>query len=751
MPFFSGKRDSYEDDNLGIDWVVHYVFDDVEHTQAIREFQELIDDLHQAGLYTQVRHGHGNSLLVCVKVPRDLLGNMIHKSRIKDFLHCVINEIPYGDEHTIADAETPAEELRSVYHAVSWQKALGGAGITPGFGKWKNVASAFPLHNQPANGELLRKWSRTTTLTAEDLDAIRALFGEKVAFYFAFIHCYSCFLVFPAAWGVFCWYYFGPYSITFAVVNCLWCIVFVEFWKIRELDLSMRWNVKDVGTLKVNRKQYVWDKEVTDPITGQVNKVFSSRKQFLRQLLLIPFASSAAVALGSLIVITFAMEVFISDVYHGSLKMYLEFLPTVLFSLTLPAITNLLTHIASQLTEYENYRTQDQYDLAQTQKTFVMNFITDFLPTILTAFVYVPFGPKIVPYLDVLRMTGLKQGVGAEISVDTSRLQQEVISLSMTAQVVNFGEEIVLPFVKRMALQKWREYKLKRSKMNRHRSHSTMTDMLLIDPSDEQALLNRIRNESEADEYNVHDDILEMCIQFGYLALFGVAWPLVPLGFLLNNWLELRGDFFKLSLECQRPPPIRADSIGPSLQGLEFLTWLGTLSTAAIVYLYRNGMQNVRFSYLLLTILIAEQTYLAAHFAVRVGLEKLWSSTLRLQAANRFRVRKGYLEAFNATSDRSSPSSSSSPSRSTRIKPKVRFNERVNVYSSTTDDGEGSSGESVCTEETDHGILYSSEREAQFWSWTQRETADAGVRLIKALSTVNPEELDLKREKAKGS
>lgn len=680
---------------------------------------------------------------------------MIHKSRIKDFLYCVINEIPLGDETTIADAETPAEELRSVYHAVTWQKSLGGAGITPKFGKWKNVASAFPLHNQPANGELLRKLSRTTTLTAEDLDAIRALFGEKVAFYFAFIHCYSCFLVFPAAWGIFCWYYFGPYSITFAVVNCLWCIVFVEFWKIRELDLSLRWNVKDVGALKVNRIQYVWDKEVKDPITGQFNKVFSSRKQFLRQLLLIPFASSAAVALGSLIVITFAMEVFISEVYHGSLKMYLEFLPTVLFSLTLPAITNFLTSIALRLTEYENYRTQDQYDLAQTQKTFVMNFITDFLPTILTAFVYVPFGSKIVPYLDVLRMTGLKQpGNAPELLVDTSRLEQEVISLSMTAQIVNFGEEIVLPYIKRIAVQKWREYKLKRSDTNRNRSHSSMTDMLLVDPPGEHALLTRIRNESEADEYNVHDDILEMCVQFGYLALFGVAWPLVPLGFLLNNWLELRGDFFKLSLECQRPPPIRADSIGPSLQGLEFLTWLGTLSTAAIVYLYRNGMENVCLSSLLLTILVAEQTYLAAHFAARVGLEKLWSSTLRLQAANRFRVRKGYLEAFNAASDRSSSSSSSSPSRATRIKPRVRFNERVNVYSSPTDDaGEGSSGESVCTEETDHGILYGSEREARFWSWPQRETADVGVRLIKALSTVRPEDLELKRNqgKTKGS
>lgn len=518
--------------------------------------------------------------------------------------------------------------------------------------------------------------------------------------------------------------------------------MFVEFWKIRETDLSLRWNVKDVGSLKVNRVQYVWDKEVKDPVTGEINRVFSTRKQLLRQLLLLPFASAASIALGTLIVVTFAMEVFISEVYHGSLKAYLEFLPTILFSLTLPGITNVLTEIATHLTEYENYRTQDQYDLAQTQKTFVMNFITSFLPTILTAFVYVPFGSKIVPYLDVLRLTGLKADLNTEFQVDTGRLEQEVISLSMTSQIINFGEEIVLPYVKRIAVRKWREYKLKRAS-GRNRKYSTMTDLLLVDPPDERGLLTRIRNEAEADEYDVQEDILEMCVQFGYLALFGVAWPLVPLGFLLNNWLELRGDFFKLSLECQRPPPIRADSIGPSLQGLEFLTWLGTLSTAAIVYLYRGGMQNVHLSALLLTILIAEQTYLAARFAIRVGLEKLWTGTLRREAANRYRVRKSYLEAFNATSPRPSPrtsSSSSSPSRAARAKQRVRFNERVNIYSSAMDDaGDGSSGESVCTEDTDNGILYGSEREAQFWSWPQRETADAGVRLMKALSTVKPE------------
>lgn len=662
---------------------------------------------------------------------------------MKDFLYCVLNEIPPGDEHTIAKPESPNEELRSVYHAISWQTRLGGAGITPKFGKWENVAASFPLHDVAANAKLLSKWSHTITLSDDDLDTIRDLFGEKVAFYYAFIHCYSSFLVFPAVWGIICWFYFGPYSLTFGLVNCVWCMVFVEYWKIREMDLSDRWNVKDVGTLKVTRVQYVSDHETVDPITGKMTKSFSTGKQFARQLLLVPFAVAASLALGSMIVVSFAAEVFISEVYNGPLKTYLEFMPTILFSMTLPAITNFLTDIAARLTEYENYRTQDQYELAQTQKTFVMNFITSFLPTILTAFVYVPFGSKIIPYLDIVRRTGLKMDVGVpQIQVDTSRLVQEVISLSMTSQVLSFGEEIVLPYVKRIIEQKWRDFRLKRAATFRDRSHSTMTDMLLIDAPDEGKLLRRIRDEAEANDYSVQDDILEMCVQFGYLALFGVAWPLVPLGFLLNNWLELRGDFFKLSLECKRPPPVRADSIGPSLQGLEFLTWLGILSTSAIIYLYRNGMENVHLSTLLLTILVSEQAYLGMHFIVTSTLQKLFPSTFYRGAANRYRIRTGYLAAHHAAYDRPSNStSSSSPSptgTSMRIKPRVRFNERVNVYSSTMDagDGDGSSGESICTEETDNGILYSSEQEAQFWSWAERGSSEAGVKMMKAISAV---------------
>lgn len=225
---------------------------------------------------------------------------------------------------------------------------------------------------------------------------------------------------------------------------------------------------------------------------------------------------------------------------------------------------------------------------------------------------------------------------------------------------------------------------------------------------------------------------MEMCVQFGYLALFGVAWPLVPLGFLLNNWLELRGDFFKLTLECQRPPPIRSDSIGPCLLGLDLLAWLGTLSTAAIVHVYRGSISEVRLSSLLLTLFVAEQVYLGMRFTASTALEKVFSDTTRREEASRYAVRKNYLAASLA---RDSPSSGSHRSPNGRTRHRVRFNERVNVYSSIEKDPSTDDIPCPTKEEPGNDVLRGSDREAQFWSAPSGAVADAGVKLIRALST----------------
>lgn len=56
---------------------------------------------------------------------------------------------------------------------------------------------------------------------------------------------------------------------------------------------------------------------------------------------------------------------------------------------------------------------------------------------------------------------------------------------------------------------------------------------------------------------------------------------------LLNNWLELRSDAFKIAVHTRRPIPSRSDTIGPWLDSLTFLTWLSALINSALIYLFR--------------------------------------------------------------------------------------------------------------------------------------------------------------------
>jgi anoctamin-10 len=48
---------------------------------AIDEFRALCTDIADAGMQTEVRAGYDQSLLVFARVPKDLLGSTVYKSR----------------------------------------------------------------------------------------------------------------------------------------------------------------------------------------------------------------------------------------------------------------------------------------------------------------------------------------------------------------------------------------------------------------------------------------------------------------------------------------------------------------------------------------------------------------------------------------------------------------------------------------------------------------------------------------------
>lgn len=222
---------------------------------------------------------------------------------------------------------TEAERLRLVYLLITKPKREGGAGITAKSGEWKEVDSIFALHDHTFNKAWIKQWSTKYFLTFNDLTDIRNRFGEKIAFYFAFLQSYFMFLIFPATFGVSCWLLFAPFSPIYAIVNCLWCVVFVEWWKKQEVDLAIQWGVRGVSKIQQKRPQYIYESEMKDPITGELIHFYSPMKRFARQLLQIPFAIVAALLLGTLIVTCYCIEIFISEVYDGPFKGYLVILP----------------------------------------------------------------------------------------------------------------------------------------------------------------------------------------------------------------------------------------------------------------------------------------------------------------------------------------------------------------------------------------------------------------------------------------
>lgn len=331
------------------------------------------------------------------------------------------------------------------------------------------------------------------------------------------------------------------------------------------------------------------------------------------------------------------------------------FIPTLLLTALVPTITTILTEIATQLNDYENWQTTDAYNSAMTQKIFILNFITSYLPIFLTAFVYVPFGTLIVPYLDIFQLTARPFAENekqlatpkAGFTINPARLRKQVIYFAVTAQIVNFAMETIVPYLKRRGFHKYQELKTERAA----KKGTAAPNAGANDLPEEADFLARVRSEAELDVYDVSTDLREMVVQFGYLTLFSVVWPLTAVSFLINNWVELRSDAVKICVEMQRPTPHRADSIGPWLDSLTFLTWLGSISTAALVYLFSNdGLgpdgtpADIKGWALLLVVFFAEHMYLVVRLAVRLAVPKLDTPGMQKEHRERFITRKRYFE-----------------------------------------------------------------------------------------------------------
>lgn len=157
------------------------------------------------------------------------------------------------------------------------------------------------LHDHEFNDNWIRSWT-TSQLGFVKFDQIRAQFGESVALYFSFLSTYTKALIGISVLGTGFYFAAEPYSQVYSTLLVLWSITFVEWWRIKQRVLSVRWGTR--GSFRVEKRRAHYN-----PIAWW--------KRDLRMVTSIPVILFFAAILASLLTGIFVFEAFVTQLYKG--------------------------------------------------------------------------------------------------------------------------------------------------------------------------------------------------------------------------------------------------------------------------------------------------------------------------------------------------------------------------------------------------------------------------------------------------
>ncbi|KAK7028171.1 hypothetical protein VNI00_014986 [Paramarasmius palmivorus] len=510
-------------------------------------YTQLLHLLHSSGLQAVGRQGDSSShILIFIRSPSHLLHRLLKAERDEAFL----SGFPVPPSSTFSPSEpiSPADRVRLVHQYIS------SLGISPEAKEWSPYIEKdgiFCLHDKPFNDEWIHAYT-TGKGRKISLERLRQQFGEQVALYFAFLHTYTYFLAFPAGIGLL-FYIYGSkygngygYNPIYSTLLVLWCIVFTEYWRIKERLILTRFG-SYISTNTTNTK-----KTTTPWYT-----------HYLKSLSTIPILALCSTLLITLLTALFILEAFVSHLYTGPLPQLFSLLPTLLFVLLVPRLVALFGLAVERLTLWEGHiKGSDAYERSVLRKQFVFTALVAYGGLALSAFVYVPFGSDVVGFVQIwIGGFGLDAfQASSEMKLDEGRLRNQMFAYTVTNQIVNAFQEVGLPFV-------LRRVEAFRAKKTPSPSPSPQTS----------SLVKTTLTQLTLPPYTPASDQLEMLTQFGYIAIWSTIWPLAPVMGWANDLLEGRGDALKICVHARRALPKSTSTTKGEIwtELLEGIAWLG--------------------------------------------------------------------------------------------------------------------------------------------------------------------------------
>lgn len=390
----------------------------------------------------------------------------------------------------------------------------------------------FALHDEAALNDLQTIWALNWTMLNQPLNKIRFYFGEKIALYFAWLGFYTKMLLFPSIAGIITFAYLegksskkgekrGYILIAFAVFVVIWASVFSEIWKRKNGIFNALWGLHGFHRKLRYRAQFRGSKSY-NPLTDEEEMTYESkakrRNAFWLSIIVVLFMICIVIVA---LVGLFLLKHFIND--KGSIGNYRvnpKYQSAATMGVTgLNAVQILLLNmfyrgVAGKLNDMENHRTDREYENHLVVKVFLFQFCNSF-----ASFFYIAFVKRAVEDTCLYNDDCMRE------------LRDQLLILFVIRIVVGNTLEVVIPYLKY-------RYKLyqERGSISKADNHNYIED---------QAKLLPYESNEAFEDYN------EMVVQYGFITLFVVAFPLTPVLALANNLVEVHVDSVKVcSIAC---------------------------------------------------------------------------------------------------------------------------------------------------------------------------------------------------------
>ncbi|OMJ70284.1 hypothetical protein SteCoe_31770 [Stentor coeruleus] len=430
------------------------------------------------------------------------------------------------------------------------------------------MIDAFPIHENASLNVLKKKWATLKAIhKAQPLDDIKNYYSESIALYFAWMGVYAIFMGYCAAVGLIVFIilcissamgentiYTGT-QVFFCLFLAIWASFFDQFWTREERKLAWKWGTANM-TKQVHHREKFEGKFQFDEVTGKM-KVLKrdSEKRNLKKSISFAVIGFLIAAVIAIVIAIFRLRVYMKST--NDLKDYGSIVPAIVYAIQISIFDLIYSKVSIWLNNLENHETTNDYNNNLALKLFLFRFINSYCGLFYIAFI------KMYLSSDQCTENGCMWDLGLQLSI--------IFITNMILNIIEIG----LPWFLYKFRVQWEERKMKK-----HMSKAMRKELLSIE----------IQSKYEPYE-NPIEDYMEMALQFGFIALFGSSFPLLPILAFIEIILEIRVDAWKLCNITRRPDPVKCENIGIWKNIVVFIAYFGAITNSGIV-VFTSGALN---------------------------------------------------------------------------------------------------------------------------------------------------------------